>query len=400
MPHRNSLLDSTARNAAGDPPFTQGDAETIRQCAYNQARGRFLSADVDAADFSGLSLDARLAAIMPDSGIGLWLPASRAIAPTSVRVPVDLIYLDRSAKVIDVAESFPLARASVSSGSAASVLVLPAETIRSTETGAGDQLILCAPEEMKRRLQKTAESAAEASREEQARAAAPGRVLQWDDRTRRGGTDRPVVELAAQPQVESPVEQPAGQFLKQPLEQPAERPLEQPLRQPETQAPVLEALALAAQDGAVAASAGAAATWAGKPEKSWLQKLLGLEPPDARRTKRESLPGLSAYFFTGGTPAAHAVRDISPTGMYVLTSERWYPGTMVRMTLTDRHEPTVERSITLQATVMRWGNDGVGLRFVLQNPKERRGRQSDGTAEGADIEQVERFLEKLRGAGR
>jgi len=36
------------------------------------------------------------------------------------------------------------------------------------------------------------------------------------------------------------------------------------------------------------------------------------------------------------------------------------------MTLTDRREPTVERSITVNACVVRWGNDGVGLQFVLQ----------------------------------
>jgi hypothetical protein len=93
----------------------------------------------------------------------------------------------------------------------------------------------------------------------------------------------------------------------------------------------------------------------------------------------------------------HGVKDISLTGMYVVTSERWYPGTMVRMTLTDRHEPTIERSITLNATVMRWGNDGVGLRFVLQNPKESSGY--NGTAETADIYLVAQFLDRLRGTG-
>ena len=37
-----------------------------------------------------------------------------------------------------------------------------------------------------------------------------------------------------------------------------------------------------------------------------------------------------------------------------------------------------ERSITLNATVIRWGNDGVGLKFVLHNGKGRRQAQADG----------------------
>lgn len=133
-----------------------------------------------------------------------------------------------------------------------------------------------------------------------------------------------------------------------------------------------------------------------KPAKSWLQRFLSPDPPNPRKAARESLPGLAAYFFTGGAPAAHAIRDISPTGMYVLTSERWYPGTVIRMTITYRLDSTAERSITLNTTVVRWGNDGVGLQFVLQNPKDRRQGQPDG----ADKAQVDRFIKRIKIAKR
>jgi hypothetical protein len=65
------------------------------------------------------------------------------------------------------------------------------------------------------------------------------------------------------------------------------------------------------------------------------------------------------------------VRDISPTGVYIVTDERWYPGTVVRVTLTDRHDPTADRTITVNATAVRFGNDGVGLEFVLENDDQR-----------------------------
>jgi hypothetical protein len=103
---------------------------------------------------------------------------------------------------------------------------------------------------------------------------------------------------------------------------------------------------------------------------------------------------LIAYFFTGGAPVGHTVRDISATGMYVVTDERWYPGTVVRITLTDRHEPTRERSITLNAKAVRRGADGAGLEFVLEEKNGRKGqaamRIDEGT--GVDLAQIEEFL--------
>lgn len=102
---------------------------------------------------------------------------------------------------------------------------------------------------------------------------------------------------------------------------------------------------------------------------SWLRRLLFPGPAQPRKSQRESLSWLIAYFFTGGTPVAHLVRDVSFSGMYVFTEERWYLGTVVRITLTDRRQPTPERSLTLNARVVRWGEDGVGLQFLLQDGK-------------------------------
>lgn len=136
-----------------------------------------------------------------------------------------------------------------------------------------------------------------------------------------------------------------------------------------------------------------------KPVKSWLQRLLFPDPPESRKAPREALPGPAAYFFTGGVPVAHDVREISRTGMYVVTTERWYPGTVVTMTLTDRRQPTVERSIILNATVVHWGNDGVGLAFLVRDDKDRRPRPASGMAESVDRMEVDRFVQQLRTAG-
>lgn len=132
---------------------------------------------------------------------------------------------------------------------------------------------------------------------------------------------------------------------------------------------------------------------------SRLHGFLFPDPADARNSNRESLSWLIAYFFTGGTPVAHLVRDVSLTGMYVFTEERWYLGTVVRMTLTDRREPTAERSLTLNATVVRWGNDGVGLQFLLHEGKGAKTgvvpTLSD-SLEPIGRRQLEQFLERIR----
>jgi hypothetical protein len=137
-----------------------------------------------------------------------------------------------------------------------------------------------------------------------------------------------------------------------------------------------------------------------KKKKNWIERLLSTEPDDKRVALREAIPGLTAFFFTGGAPVPHGIRDVSETGIYVLTEERWYPGTVIRMTLTDQRQPTAERSFTVNAAVMRWGNDGVGLHFIFQGKKNRRrGNQSseERTMGIADAASFKQFLRTLRG---
>ena len=51
------------------------------------------------------------------------------------------------------------------------------------------------------------------------------------------------------------------------------------------------------------------------------------------RAKRYSTPDLVAYYFSGGAPISFQVRDMSATGIYLRTPERWALCTLIRMTL-------------------------------------------------------------------
>jgi hypothetical protein len=137
-----------------------------------------------------------------------------------------------------------------------------------------------------------------------------------------------------------------------------------------------------------------------KPPKNWLKRWWSPDPrsaPDMRDAPRESLPGLAAYYWTGGAPKAHSIKDISTSGLYVVTEERWYPGTLILMTLqtTADGEENFENAISVHCRAVRWGNDGVGLQFIPQDtPAAHSGLNP--LENGANGRELELFLERLR----
>jgi PilZ domain len=96
------------------------------------------------------------------------------------------------------------------------------------------------------------------------------------------------------------------------------------------------------------------------------------KPRDRRRADRQSLPGLIAYFFTGGAPEPHKIRNISVTGFFLETEDRWMPGTVVRMTLQKLGSKGDDPSdtITVNSRIVRWGPDGEGFEFILTDLDE------------------------------
>ncbi|MGA2727330.1 MAG: hypothetical protein ABSE96_05925 [Terracidiphilus sp.] len=104
----------------------------------------------------------------------------------------------------------------------------------------------------------------------------------------------------------------------------------------------------------------------------WLYPNLHLDKVEQKRSEerravRLPLPGLVAYFFTGGSPRPHPIKDISVTGFYMCTDERWLPGTIIRVTLqmVGTSGEGGRDTITVHSRVVRWGPDGGGFEFVL-----------------------------------
>ena len=105
---------------------------------------------------------------------------------------------------------------------------------------------------------------------------------------------------------------------------------------------------------------------------SWFYPDLDLEAVERkqrsmRRAPRIPEPGLVGYYFAGGPSTPHEVRNISVMGFYMITDQRWMPGTVIRVTLqmleSDGENPC--DTITVLSRVVNWGQDGGGFEFVF-----------------------------------
>jgi hypothetical protein len=87
--------------------------------------------------------------------------------------------------------------------------------------------------------------------------------------------------------------------------------------------------------------------------------------PDQRRTNRHAMPPLIAYLGTVRTSEVYVVGDVSMAGFYMLTQERWLPGSEMPVTLQRTDAEDLPATITLLSTVVRSSSDGVGFSFAL-----------------------------------
>ena len=128
-------------------------------------------------------------------------------------------------------------------------------------------------------------------------------------------------------------------------------------------------------------------------EMSWFRRLL---LTDKRSGIRHNAPPLVVYYSEGGKSEPHGVRDASVSGLFMLTEHRWYPGTIITMTLqnTQLSEKSVQLAITLKARVVRSETDGVGFAFDL--PPSRSGGRGRSGAHEVDMKTVESFLKRVK----
>jgi uncharacterized protein len=119
-------------------------ALSIQGKAFNQTRQTYLSTDLALANthwtrFRGLL---GLAADDFSKGSGLWIIPCRGVHTLGMGFPIDVIYLDRALKVVDVQSAVNPWRFTPVRLRAASVLELPCHTAAATRTEVGDTIVI------------------------------------------------------------------------------------------------------------------------------------------------------------------------------------------------------------------------------------------------------------------
>ncbi|MFZ0743108.1 MAG: PilZ domain-containing protein [Terracidiphilus sp.] len=309
-----------------------------RFCVYNLTRDSLLGQEVSVVDTAVEPLKKLAEYLGAQAKTGVWLLPYRGIPSVPRMPPFDLVCLDADHRVIQVVEMLSSAGYVQLEAESASALVLKARTLYSSQTRPGDQLMICFPAEMESQLE------------------------------RRSGKEN-LVPLARG--VTSPAERTI-------LSGASASPLPvEPFRQ---QQPVKK-------DGADSQD---------DKKDSLKARFLRWLIADRRRASRYPSPKLIAYRWTGDAPQAHRIGDISETGLYLLTQDRWSPGTMVRMTLQKANSSGEDPadSIAVQTRVVRWGSDGEGLDFVLSSLADIDGHES-WHATGTSRRALKRFLQRI-----
>jgi hypothetical protein len=191
--------------------------------------------------------------------------------------------------VVHVVEAYPGLRVAPQHADAASLLALPVHTISSSQTRAGNQLLICAPTEMERKLRKLFEPSRNNSQPPAA-------------------STHPIHSFMAQPE--------------------------------------------------------------GRPAPASVESRNGLTVPvvtvPIHRNKQAAMSPASSCA-DGGDLALHAIRDLSATGLYLVTRDRWPIGAEINMNLQPGGGVVADDAvspITVRMRVTSWGSDGVSLEFA------------------------------------
>jgi hypothetical protein len=141
----------------------------------------------------------------------------------------------------------------------------------------------------------------------------------------------------------------------------------------------------------VRTATGALLDRAEKELSTWVGTVLS---PHKRRSTRFVKPPLAVYYWTGDQPEPREIANISSSGLYLLTDERWYPGTRVSMTLqrTDLDNKARKEWISVDVRIVRYGADGVGGAFLFSDSGTQGFANSDNCA---DKKTLERFIKRL-----
>jgi len=119
-------------------------ALSVQGKAFNQTRQTYLSTDLALANTHWTRVRGLLGLAADDfgNGSGLWIIPCRGVHTLGMGFPIDVVYLDRALKVVDVQSAVKPWRFTPIRLGAASVLELPCHTAATTKTEVGDTIVI------------------------------------------------------------------------------------------------------------------------------------------------------------------------------------------------------------------------------------------------------------------
>lgn len=132
--------------------------------------------------------------------------------------------------------------------------------------------------------------------------------------------------------------------------------------------------------------------------ESLFKRILRRIFPDERRQERQPAPSLVAYLGTACSSKPYNLGDISLTGFCLLTDERWLPGTEMPITLQSKNLPSGNEhdNFTVQATVVRCGQGGVGFSVVLSEENSQAAYGNPLRVQWVTRVEMESYLKRLK----
>ena len=125
-----------------------------------------------------------------------------------------------------------------------------------------------------------------------------------------------------------------------------------------------------------------------------MKRLMHWLVPDQRVANRHGMPPVVAYLGTVRSSKVYKIGDISIAGFYMVTEERWIPGTGFPVTLERRDAGANGETLTVFSTAVRNGDDGVGFTFLHPADEERHSGEAHGTNR-VDLTKLAQFLKGL-----
>ena len=105
--------------------------------------------------------------------------------------------------------------------------------------------------------------------------------------------------------------------------------------------------------------------------KRWFAEVKDEPLPDAVASS------VFAYYWEGAVSVPHGVRNLSVKGAEIVTSDKWYPGTIINLTLQCGAQAAGQggaatcKALAMRSKVVAHSREGIRVEFLYLNQQER-----------------------------